>query len=473
MKLEEPVNASGPNGKTKLPGRIESAIPASRETFHIWPWFARRPWGIFLMALYPILVLSPLAILTMLQPESDRPRIAEAGVECGTVALPILAVQFVIAGRFRWIEAPFGLDVLLSFHRAMAMVAVALLCVHPLLVAAGNEWSLLTRLNVHWYIWAGRATLTLLLAHILFNLWRRSLKLSHERWRQLHSVFALGILTLGFTHAFAVGGEQPGARIVWSVTFALAMACWLHSRVVRPRLLIDRGFRVAEVREESPSVWTVELEQRHSRPLRFAPGQFQFLRFPDSNLPAEEHPFTIASSPKTPTKISVTIKESGDFTAQVRHLQAGDLATVHGPFGRFSHTLHVREDELVFVAAGVGITPLMSMLRWMRDNGEIRPVLLIYANRRPENVLFAQELATMERELAMPFKVIHVLSEAPPDWQGETGRLDAQRIVRLCNGIDGKGFYLCCPATMTTAMVRGLRRIGVSARRIHTDHFAL
>jgi predicted ferric reductase len=472
MKLQEPVNTSGPNGKAKFPDRIESAFPAP-QTLDFWPWFARRPWGIFLVALYPVLVLAPLAILTILQPQSDRPRIAEAGVECATVALPILALQFVIAGRFRWIEAPFGLDVLLSFHRAMALVAAALLCVHPLLVAAGNEWSLLTRLNVHWYIWAGRATLTILLAHILLSLWRRYLKVSHERWRQLHTVFALCILSLAFAHTFAVGGEQPGARIVWSAVFALAMACWLHGKVVRPRLLLGRGFRVIDVRAESPSVWTVKLEQRQSRPLRFAPGQFQFLRFPDSNLPAQEHPFTIASSPTAPTRISVTIKESGDFTAQVRHVQPGDLATVHGPFGRFSHTLHGREDKLVFVAGGVGITPLMSMLRCMRDHGETRSVLLIYANRRPGAVLFAQELAEMEKDLALQLKVTHIFSDPPPGWPGETGRLDAERIARLCNGIEGRGFYLCCPGAMTTSLVSGLRRLGVSQRRIHTDHFAL
>ena len=473
MKLEETLGNRPTNAKSTLPRPAEAAIHARAEAIRIWPWFARVPWGVFLMVLYPALILMPLAILTALQPQSDRSRIAEAGVDCATIALPILALQFVIAGRFRWIEAPFGLDVLLAFHRAMGLLAASLLCVHPLLVAAGNEWSLLTRLNVHWYIWAGRSALALLLAHILLSLRRRSLNLSHEHWRQLHTVFALSILTLAFAHAFAVGGEQPGARVVWSAVFAIAIVAWLYGRVVRPRLLRACGFRVTEVRQEAPRVWTVQLEQRHGRALRYAPGQFQFLRFPDSDIPSEDHPFTIASTPTAAKRISVTIKESGDFTAHVRHLQPGDLATVHGPFGRFSHTLHPREEELVLIAGGVGITPLISMLRWMRDRGETRPVTLIYANRRPESALFAQELAELESDAALQLKVVHVFSDAPPGWEGEAGRLDARRIAHLCGGIEGKGFYLCCPGDMTATMARGVRRLGVSSRRIHTDHFAI
>jgi predicted ferric reductase len=472
MKLEQIVTTAGPNGRAELPQTVTSATVARYAEREWRPWYSKNSWGMFLMVAYPLLIIAPLGILTFLQPQSDRPRIAELGVACATVGLTIIAMQFLIAARFRWIEAPFGLDVLLAFHRAMALLAAALLCAHPLLVAAGNEWSLLTRLNVHWYIWAGRLTLAALLTHVIISLWRRSLRLSYESWRRLHTVFAVSILTLAFSHAFTVGGEQPGARAVWSVVFTIAMSCWLYTRTVRPHLLVRTGFRVVEVRPEAPRVWTVEMEQRQNRPLRFVPGQFQFLRFPDSEVSAQEHPFTIASSP-TGRRINITIKESGDFTARIRHVKPGDLASVHGPFGRFSHTLHRSDEQLVFVAGGVGITPLMSMLRWMRDNGDSRSVLLLYANRRPDDVLFAQELAEMQTNSAGRLMVVHVLSDPPPQWHGETGRLDADRIIQLCGGIEGKSFYLCCPSPMTAALVRGLRRLGVRPRHIHTDHFAL
>ena len=107
--------------------------------------------------MYPLLAITPLVIFAALQPDSDHPRVAEVGVDCALVGYTILMLQFVITARLRWVEAPFGLDVLMVFHRAMALVATALLCVHPLMVSWGEGWWLLTRWHVHWYIWAGRA----------------------------------------------------------------------------------------------------------------------------------------------------------------------------------------------------------------------------------------------------------------------------------------------------------------------------
>jgi len=227
------------------------------------------------------------------------------------------------------------------------------------------------------------------------------------------------------------------------------------------------------VKSEALHVWTLTLEPGGGRSFHFAPGQFQFLRLYGAEVPAEEHPFTIASSPVRSGQISLTIKESGDFTAGIGRVRPGDRATVHGPFGRFSHTLHPDEEDLVFVAGGVGITPLMSMLRYRRDRGDSRRVQLAYASRSAADVLFADELESMQAGRYPVLKVVHVLADAPPSWVGETGKLDADRLARLCGGVEGKAFYLCCPPPMTAALIRGLRRAGVSPRRVHTDYFSL
>ncbi len=227
------------------------------------------------------------------------------------------------------------------------------------------------------------------------------------------------------------------------------------------------------VKSEAPRVWTLALEPHRDRPFHFVPGQFQFLRLHGTDIPSEEHPFTIASSPARSGRISITIKESGDFTAGIGRVRPGDRATVHGPFGRFSHTLHPDEGDLVFAAGGVGITPLMSMLRYMRDHLEARRVLLAYASRSAADVLFRDELEAMQAGEYPVLKVVHVLANAPSSWVGETGKLDADRLARLCGGVESKAFYLCCPPPMAASLIRGLRRKGVNPRRIHTDYFSL
>lgn len=438
------------------------------------PWFAGKAWGMFLMTLYPLLALAPLAALAALNPVSDHFRSAEAGVDCAVVGYTILALQFAITARLSWVEAPFGLDVLLVFHRAMALVATALLCAHPVLVAREEGWSLLNGLGVRWYVWVGRLAFAVLLFQVIAGLSRRVVRIPYERWRRIHNPTALAILALGFVHSLAAGDDMQGAApFVWSAVPAVALGFWLYSHRVRPWRLRRRPFRVIDVKAEAPRVWTLTLERRGGRPFRFAPGQFQFLRVHGAGILPEEHPFTIASSPARADRISLTVKESGDFTAGMGRVRPGDRATVHGPFGRFSHTLHPDEGDLVFVAGGVGITPMMSMLRYMRDRSEPRRVLLVHASRTSADMLFQEELEAMREGGRPELRVVHVLADAPRSWAGETGKLDAEGLARLCGGTDGKVFYLCGPPPMMDALIRGLRRMGVSPRRIHADYFSL
>jgi predicted ferric reductase len=433
---------------------------------------------VLLCIAYPVAAVTPLAVFTILQPTTGHPRLVEAGVACALAGFTLLALQFVLAARLSWIEGPFGLDVLMRFHRVMGLTAVVLLSAHPLLVAAGNGWGLLTRWGVRWYLWAGRLGVLLLLVHVVSSLFRRRLPLAYETWRHWHIAAAWIVLGFGFVHGMVIGDDLKGptGRMVWVGLLVIAAGAWLFNRLLRP-LLMRSGwgahrYRVTSVKEEGPRAWTVSLEPVGKR-MDYAPGQFQFARIHSPVLGNAEHPFTIASSPTRQAGISLTIKECGDFTKDIRKVQPGDHATIHGPFGRFSHTFHPQEQDLVFVAAGVGITPHMSMLRYMSDLRERRRVLLLYANRTPADILFHDELCAMEAAGYPALQVVHVLSGPPAGWHGEKGRLDADRLLHLSGGPAGKTFYLCCPPEMTEALIRGLRRRQVSAAHIHADYFSI
>jgi predicted ferric reductase len=439
------------------------------------PWYAGGAWGALLCAAYPVLILTPLAVLALLAPRSHRALAAELGVGCAVVAFTMLALQFVLSARLRWIEAPFGLDVLLRFHRTMAFVAMGLLCLHPLLIASGRGWALLTGWQAGWPIWAGRLALLLLFGHAAATSFRRVLRLRYETWRRLHNTVAFLLLGLAFLHSWTLGHDlqSRAARALWATLLLAAWGAWAYGRWVRPRLLRRAPYRVVSVTREAPRVWTVTLEPPAGRPLRYAPGQFQFLCPHGGALPDEEHPFSIASSPSPEGFLSVTIKESGDFTGRVGSIQPGDLATVHGPFGRFSHVFHPGGDELVFVAAGVGITPLMSMLRYMRDRRDARRVLLVYANREAADIVFRSELESIQAGGFPALRTIHVLSQPPAHWDGPTGRLDTESLRCLCGGFSGKTFFICCPPGMASGLIGGLKGAGVGAERIHADYFGL
>jgi predicted ferric reductase len=439
------------------------------------PWFAGVAWGTLLCAAYPLLLMTPLAVFAVASPNSKHAVIVEMGINCAVVAFTILALQFVISARLRWVEAPFGLDVVLRFHRAMALVAMGLLCIHALLVASDQGWGLLTNWRARWPIWAGRLALLFLFAHAAAATCRRIVRLRYETWRHIHNVVAFLLLGLAFLHSLTLGDdfENKAARIVWVALPVVAWSAWFYGRLARPWLLGRRPYRVVSIASEAPRVWTLTLEPPVNQPLHHAPGQFQFLRPQGNSVLAEEHPFSIASSPSPDGLISVTIKEIGDFTSTVGRIKPGDLAAVHGPFGRFSHVFHSKDDDLVFVAAGIGITPLISMLRYMRDRRDSRRVLLVYANRNAADITFRSELASIESGGFPALKTVHMLSRPPDDWVGPIDRLDTECLKSLCGGFSGKAFFICCPPAMASGLIRGLRNAGVSPGRIHADYFGL
>jgi predicted ferric reductase len=419
--------------------------------------------------------MTPLVVFAVATPNSRHGLIAELGVNCAVVAFTILALQFVLSARLRWVEAPFGLDVVLRFHRAMAMVALGLLCIHPLLVASDEGWGLLTSWRARWPIWAGRLALLFLFGHAAVATCRRIVRLRYETWRRIHNVVAMLLLGLASLHSLTLGDdfENKAAWVVWVALPAVASSAWFYGRLARPWLLARNPYRVISIACEAPRVWTLTLAPPVNRGLQHAPGQFQFLRPHRSSVLAEEHPFSIASSPSPDGLISLTIKEIGDFTSTVGRIKAGDLAAVHGPFGRFSHVFHSSDDDLVFVAAGIGITPLMSMLRYLRDRRDSRRVLLVYANRGAADIAFRSELESIESGGFPALKTIHILSRPPDDWVGPIGRLDTECLRSLCSGFSGKAFFICCPPIMASGLICGLRNAGVGPGRIHADYFGL
>jgi predicted ferric reductase len=461
-------------GKKRLMKQLQCVGGACSAPYRS-PWFASVAWGVFLCAAYPLLILTPLAVFAITSPTSQRAWIVEIGVDCAVVAYAILAMQFVISARLRWLEAPFGLDVVFRFHRTMAFVTMGLLCIHALLIASGESWGLLIRWRVRWPIWAGRLALLVLFAHVGMAFCRRVMRLRYETWRRIHNGTAFLLLGLPFWHSLALGHdfESQTARIVWAALPLIASSAWFYGRLVRPWLLRRNSYRVVSIASEAPQVWTLTLEPPRNRLVDYAPGQFQFLRPHAGSVLAEEHPFSIASSPSPGGRISLTIKECGDFTSTIGRLKPGDLAVVHGPFGRFSHVFHPDSGDLVFVAAGIGITPLMSMLRYMRDRREPRQVLLVYANRGAADIVFKSELESIESGGFPVLKTIHVLSRPPGDWVGHTGRLDSASLGSLCGGFSGKAFYICCPPIMAFELIRGLKNAGIGPERIHADYFGL
>ncbi len=439
---------------------------------------ATRPGYFLLILLYIAILALPLLLAGVGHFTPATKFVHQVAIALGLLGLMIVITSFILAARYQWVARPFGLDAVLLFHRRMAVVGFAFILLHIALMAVGHI-QLLTQLWLPWNIQLGRVAILLLIVQIVVSLYRAGLKVEYEKWRITHRVIGLGVLLFAFSHAFfSSHGFAPWPMRLLVVPLAIAAFCSIiWSRVFRPGRLKEFRYQVADVREIHKSVWQINLKPAAGgQAIPYRPGQFAFFNFhrTRNGLSSEEHVWTIASSPTEPDGLMLAVKELGDFTRTMNRTVPGDAVTVHGPFGLFSHTLHPPAGEMVFIAAGIGITPFRSMIRWIADRGESRPVLLLYANKSADDIPFLEELSQCQRRSGGAIRIVNVLSRPAGNWTGEKGHIDIALINKYLRGIlADKTFWVCGPAAFTTSIIRQLRDAGVPAAAIHNEAFCL
>jgi predicted ferric reductase len=256
--------------------------------------------------------------------------------------------------------------------------------------------------------------------------------------------------------------------------FGLYAALFVWAKGMKPRLLKRRMYGVTKVTPAGKDTYAVELSPQHGEIFSYAPGQFAFLTFHSEALPRERHPWTISSTPTRPESLIFTIKCSGDFTASIGKLKPGDTALVDGPYGLFSYPAHVRDPkgELVMVAGGVGVTPMLSMIRYMADRDDTRKVTFVWSNKTEADILCREELEAIEAKL--PNLSIHHVLTRQKDFQGPTGRLDTPMLKELLSESSrDAAVFVCGPPPMMDAVCKVLKGIGFRAHRIHTEKFSI
>jgi predicted ferric reductase len=439
-----------------------------------------KNWSGFLRVfLYLLITVFALILVTLVRPHTSDGFIYQLGKNCALVAFIILALQVVLGARIKWIERPFGLDMIFRYHKAAGVIALCLIILHVTLVCWGSgHWYLLTSLHVSWPVWLGRLALLALVTTVVTSLWRYKLKIEFESWRRLHNALFIVILAFGFIHGFKIGGDltAPAMRIYWLAALAAAVTVYLFHKAMRPRHLKRHAYTVTAVHREAPRIWTIQLAPPDGQSAySYAPGQFQYITFRRGRgLPVEEHHWTISSTPTRPG-IASTIKELGDFTSSIGQTRVGDKADVDGPYGHFSYVFYPEEDDLLFIAGGIGITPFLAMLRHMHDTGVHKRVLLLWSNRTEEELLAREEIGQIGKFGTPELKVVFFLTNAGEEWKGERGRIDKDAIVRYLEPADGatRGAYVCCPTVMAKAIIRALEELGMPAEHIHHEGFSL
>jgi predicted ferric reductase len=450
--------------------RVASTRTGARST----PRWSRRVSAISWILVYLGLAAFPLLLLLVSPVPNGAGFWWDFAMGLGFAGLSMMGLQFVLTARFRKATAPFGIDIIYYFHRWAAVGACGVILGHYAILRLTYSQAVGTAnpLSAPLHMTAGRASLLIFLALIASSLWRKTFRIEYHRWRIAHGVLAALGVALAIWHIQGVGyyTASPAKKVAWIAFSGIWLLILLHIRLVRPWLLSRRPYRVTRITPERGDSWTVTVEPQGEYSTSFIPGQFAWLTIGASPFRGKEHPFSFSSSAAQARELQFTIKELGDFTRTVKKVPPGSVAYVDGPYGVFTPDLYPKADGFVFIAGGVGIAPIMSMLRTFADRNDPRNLRLIYGNGSWDRVIFREAIEDLKARLKL--SVAHVLNNPPPGWDGTEGILCSEVLNDVLLEVpDGFLFFVCGPKGMIESVQRTLRKRGIPLGRIHFEHF--
>lgn len=433
---------------------------------------------VVLIGLYISIVVLPL-LLAWSGARAPRSFMDELATGTGLLAFAIILVEFVLSGRFRTISGRVGMDVTMLYHQLLARTALVLVLVHPFLYRGNFDYQRpwdptrqLTLQNDFDALATGLVAWILLLVFVAISVARDHLPYRYETWRLMHGAGAVLIAGFGLHHTLHAGrySQDPILAGVWQSLFGVAVASLVYVYVVEPLLQRNRAWRVISIKPLALKTWELSLEPANHGGLNFAAGQFAWINVGNSPFSLHENPFSISSAPGSGGTLQFVIKELGDFTGTVGRIAPGTRAYLDGPHGNL--TISDRDEPgIALIAGGVGVAPLLSILRQLHLDRDRRPTALVYANRIEQQIVYPDELEILANDHGT--ELVHVLSEPPDTWAGRVGWVDTTMLGDLFRSADRKRwlYVLCGPVAMMESVEKGLLELGVPHHNIVSERF--
>jgi predicted ferric reductase len=430
--------------------------------------------GTIWIAIYLLFILAPLFALLAGTWPPVRDFWTEFAVALGYSGLAMMGLQIGLTARFRYVTKPWGEDVIYHFHRQISLIAVGLIVTHAVVLTAGRP-QMLAPLNMLQAPWSARfaiVSIVALIALVVAALWRVRLKIGYEAWHLSHIILAVVAIAAGIAHMVGSGVYlvDPWKRALWIGLTIFWIGLLLYVRIVKPLFMLRRPYRVAEVRGERGDTSTLVMRPDGHPGFRFTPGQFGWLTLWGSPFKITGHPFSFSSSAEAAGgRVEMTIRNLGDFTSAIPKVSQGQRVYLDGPYGAF--TIGNPADMHVLIAGGIGVTPMISMIRTLADRGDRRPVTLLYGSRDWDSITFREELEALQARLNLT--VVHVLANPPADWTGERGFITADLFRRhLPLPYASHEYFICGPNVMMDAIERALGQMRVPLSKYHSERYS-
>lgn len=448
------------------------------------------PTKIKLSWLYCLLLVIPLVIaetLGMLNKNLYHSLLSSVTL----LAMMAFFVQFPLAGRLKRWPLFANIDWAMGTHKKWGQYIGLFFFLHPLLIVA-PKLLVSTDDAIHSLIkmLTEPATLTGVIAWVMMLLWilmsifKDRLNMRYETWRFVHLLGFVVILTLAVLHITKVGshGQYQGAfNYLWWALYTLSLTLIAYNYLIKPLYIQRTPYQVSEINRVSERDWQLTLTAKNNKPFTYQAGQFVWINSSGNAFNLEQHPFSIVSthSAKTQqTELSFVIRELGDYTKNLSALTIGQEVFVDGPYGTMTLDVTRANRYLLLIAGGVGIAPMLSLLRELAKQGDEREIHLMYADRQIDNMVYLKQLIAIEQ--SMPNFKLHLVCEQLPSTNSpyqhclDKGFVDQSKISKVLNNKDSKqlGVYLCGPQVMIAKNCKQLKQLGVLAKHVHFEQLS-
>jgi predicted ferric reductase len=385
-------------------------------------------------------------------------------------------IQLVLMSRNPWLDETFGMDGLAVAHRWLGFTTVWLLLAHGIASTVGYAmsdgvgpiqefWTLIT---TYPYVLMATVSGGLFALVAITSVKAARRKLAYETWYGLH-LYAYLAIALGFLHQLFVGADfmhDQLAAIYWILLYVATVSLIVVFRIGQPiRTSLRHRLRVANVVHEGPGVVSLYLTGRELQRLDVRAGQYFLWRFLTPDGWWRSHPYSISAAPNGDW-LRITVKDLGDGSRDLTRVPIGTRVMVEGPYGILTDVKRTKPGVLL-IAGGIGITPLRALVEALP--GRPGDITLLYRARRPQEVIFRDELDVLARRRGIE---VHYLLGQRGSPAMPRDPLDARGLVTLVPDILERDVYVCAPASMMRATEAALRTLGVPRRQIHAERFA-
>jgi predicted ferric reductase len=299
--------------------------------------------------------------------------------------------------------------------------------------------------------------------------------MDYRYWLFIHDILTIIILTFGMIHLFKVGyyTSHPFMKAIWIFEIAVWVVAFAYIRIIRPIRIGQKPYMVESVVGESADTYTLTLVPDGHDGVSFEAGQVAWISTGPSPFNLHRNPFSYSGSSEAPGgAIRFSIKNLGDFTSTVPHMQKGQRVYVDGPYGTFNLEDPRMQKGLVLIAGGIGLAPVMSILNTMADRGDKRPAYVFYGDLNEDTALYAQEFEQLKSKLNMAF--VQVLEKPLQDDYPHQGYITKDvMLAHLPQNYNELFYFVCGPAAMLRAVEKHFDAMGISDSQIHEENYTM